>query len=61
MPGTSGWCDMLHVDLQAVKKFKQGIEIDSSRHDTKWCLGNAYTSQASMLYIRHALPSISHG
>jgi len=28
-----------------VEKFKQGIAIDSSRHDTKWCLGNAYTSQ----------------
>lgn len=29
----------------AVRKFKQGIDIDGSRHDTKWCLGNAYTSQ----------------
>jgi tetratricopeptide (TPR) repeat protein len=29
----------------AVEKFKQGIAIDSNRHDTKWCLGNAYTSQ----------------
>jgi Plant specific mitochondrial import receptor subunit TOM20 len=31
--------------MQAVRKFKQGIDIDGSRHDTKWCLGNAYTSQ----------------
>ena len=30
---------------QAVSKFKQAIAIDSTRHDTKWCLGNAYTSQ----------------
>ena len=31
--------------VQAVSKFKQAIVIDSKRHDTKWCLGNAYTSQ----------------
>ena len=31
--------------MQAVAKFKQAIEIDGSRHDTKWCLGNAYTAQ----------------
>lgn len=28
-----------------MSKFKQAIAIDSTRHDTKWCLGNAYTSQ----------------
>lgn len=33
-----------HVD-EAVKKFHMALEIDSTKDDTLWCLGNAYTSQ----------------
>jgi Plant specific mitochondrial import receptor subunit TOM20 len=53
---------MRFPNVQAVRKFKQGIDIDGSRHDTKWCLGNAYTSQvgnatllAPCVHILHVL------
>jgi len=37
--------DAYRMIEQAVAKFKQALGIDPSRHDTLWCLGNAYTSQ----------------
>ena len=33
-----------HVN-EAVTKFHQALEINPSKDDTLWCLGNAYTSQ----------------
>ena len=52
---------MRFLNMQAVRKFKQGIDIDGSRHDTKWCLGNAYTSQVGGVgtCLNHA--SATHG
>ena len=38
---------------QAVAKFGQALGIEPSRHDTLWCLGNAYTSQARARLLRN--------
>jgi len=37
--------DAYRMIEQAVAKFRHALTIDPSRHDTLWCLGNAYTSQ----------------
>ena len=33
-----------HV-AQAVEKFNKALKLDARKHETLWCLGNAYTSQ----------------
>ncbi|KAK9813199.1 hypothetical protein WJX72_010462 [[Myrmecia] bisecta] len=34
-----------HMIEEAVEKFRLALAVDAKKHDTLWCLGNAYTSQ----------------
>ena len=38
---------MLNAYMQAVKKLETALKLDDSKPETLWCLGNAYTSEAS--------------
>jgi len=37
---------------EAVRKFQAALKIQPKKHDTLWCLGNAYTSQGFLSQSR---------
>ena len=41
------WLIVLEAYMQAVRKLETALKLDDSKPETLWCLGNAYTSEAS--------------
>lgn len=39
--------------VQAIKKLRTAVEIDAKRHQSLWCLGNAYNAQANLALSVH--------